>query len=202
MSSPQLCLLLVRHGASQANRPDTFLGRSDAPLTAEGRQQAEQAAALLAAEPVAAVYASPLIRAHHTAERIAGGRNLPLFVDKRLVEQDFGRWEGLTFAEAAAQFPADFAAWQADAACCPPTGGETLDAVQARQLNFYQALRRDFAGQTAVIVGHGGALNALLCGLLQTPLRGLWPYRLALGSVTELHLYDQGAVLTLLSKLR
>ena len=79
-------------------------------MTAEGQAQAERLAALLAGELVAALYASPLRRAHQTAEVIVGCLHIPLRVDDCLVEQDFGDWEGLNFAEAAAQFPADFTA--------------------------------------------------------------------------------------------
>jgi len=122
MISPELQLLLVRHGQAEANRPETFLGRIDSRLTTQ--VQAAALAKSLAAEPITAMYASPLQRARHTALVIAGPHALSPRLDDRLLEQDFGQWEGLTFAEVANRFPAGFVAWQADATCSGRTGGE------------------------------------------------------------------------------
>jgi probable phosphoglycerate mutase len=116
-----------------------------------------------------------------------------------LLEQDFGRWEGLTFAEAAQRFSHDFAAWQADAALAGPTGGEALTQVAERVVNLYHDLSRQQSSETVLLVAHGGVLNALLCTLLQTPLRWLWAYRLEPGAICEILAYEEGAVLTRLS---
>jgi probable phosphoglycerate mutase len=120
-------------------------------------------------------------------------------MDERLCEQSFGLWDGLTFAEAKRRYPEDYAAWQAGAGAATPTGGESLAQVAARHLSLCHDLRSRHAYETVALVGHGGGLSALLCGLLHTPLHALWPYRLALGSVSEMVVYPEGVVLTRLS---
>lgn len=199
MIDPLLRLLLVRHSEAEGNYPNTFLGRIDAPLNGRGQQQASGLAQALSTEPIAAIYTSPLTRARATASLVALPHGLVPRVDQRLCEQSFGLWEGLTFAQAAEQYPEDYAAWQADAASSAPTQGESLAQVAARHLSFYSDLRARHPHQTVVLVGHGGGLNALLCGLLDTPLHWLWSYRLALGSVSEVVAYAERSVLTRLS---
>jgi broad specificity phosphatase PhoE len=197
----RLRLLLVRHGEAEANRSETFLGRTDSPLTLQGKMQATALATNLASEPIAIIYSSPLQRARHTAEAIAATHHCPVRLDDRLLEQDFGRWEGLSFNEAASRYPADFPVWQFNATKVGPPGGETLAQVAARQIDLYNELQTGYTAEIVVLVGHGGALNVLLCTLLHTPLRWLWPYRLALGTISEVLVYEQGAVLTRLSSI-
>ncbi|HEU4438315.1 MAG TPA: histidine phosphatase family protein, partial [Methylomirabilota bacterium] len=64
-------VLLIRHAETDWNRARRFQGRRDVPLSAAGREQAESAARLLAATPLAAVWSSPLARARETASLIA-----------------------------------------------------------------------------------------------------------------------------------
>lgn len=149
-------LYLVRHGQTEWNVAGRFQGRSDSPLTALGRAQAEangrRLARVLADDglvgaPLAA-RVSPLGRARLTAERIGGTVPLSITEEPRLMEIDFGSWEGWTRAEVfatlggEAQLPPD---WQFRA-----PGGETYDEVRAR---VAAALAE--APEPALIVTHG-----------------------------------------------
>jgi len=91
----------------------------------------------------------------------------------------------LTFEEATQRFPDDFAAWQADAVLSGPTGGEILPQVVNRIVNLYNEISSKHGSETVLMVAHGGVINALLCALLQTPLRWLWAYRLQPGALCE-----------------
>ncbi|HWP33955.1 MAG TPA: histidine phosphatase family protein, partial [Thermodesulfobacteriota bacterium] len=71
-------LFLIRHGETSWNRRQRCQGVSDVPLSAAGRWQAAALAAVLAEEPLVAVYASPLVRARATAEAIAAPHRLPV----------------------------------------------------------------------------------------------------------------------------
>jgi broad specificity phosphatase PhoE len=196
---PDLRLLLVRHGHATANRPWTFLGHTDAPLSGEGETQARLLAARLQDEVVDAVYSSPLLRARQTAGLIAERHDLVWNVDELLVEQDFGLWEGMTLAEAEEQFPEDVSAWRTDQEGAGPTEGETLAAVAERARHFVDKIRRDHPEKTVLVVAHGAILNALICALLRTPLSWLWAYRLEVGTVAELLLYGPKAALVRLN---
>ncbi len=191
-------LLLCRHGEATGNLTRAFLGHRDDPLTESGRQQAESLAELLACESVTTVISSPLRRAHETAAIVSARLALPLTYDPRLIEQNFGAWEGLDFEEARCRYPGDFAAWQADANHCPPTHGENLGAVADRIAALWQDLPLS-QGQTHVLVGHGSCLQALLCRIFGIPTRAIWPFRLANGSLTEVQLTAGGPSMTRLS---
>jgi broad specificity phosphatase PhoE len=81
-------ILLARHGETEAKRHRMLLGRRDAPLTAEGRRQAAELAAAVAAESLVRLYTSPLRRALETAEIVGGRIGLEPISDERLVETD------------------------------------------------------------------------------------------------------------------
>src|SRR5271165_1619669 len=117
--------LLLRHGQTALSAERRFAGRGDVPLTDTGRQQAAAAGSALAARDVDLIITSPLRRARHTAEAVAERTGAGLTVDDGLAETDFGAWEGLSFAEVGAQYPAELAAWLADADVAPP-GGESI----------------------------------------------------------------------------
>ena len=197
---PNLKLLLVRHGRAEANRPWTFLGRTDSPLSAHGLAQSEALVAALAQVEITAVYTSPLQRAWQTADIIAAPHSLRPIADGRLIEQDFGVWEGLSLEEVKAQFAADVAAWQQDALQHGPTGGENLDQLVARVSSFCDDVRHLHAAATVLVVAHGAVLNTLLCCLLNTPLSWLWSYRLDTGAVAEIELHGDRATLTRLTQ--
>ncbi len=118
-------LILVRHGESDANARGLLLGRTDAELTREGREQAAAARSLLTG-PVAEVRTSPLSRARDTAELLALG--LPVAVDERWVEVDYGEFE----CQPLHGIPAEvWQQWRSDRDF-RPEGGETLAEVDTR----------------------------------------------------------------------
>src|SRR3954467_9265903 len=93
-------LYLLRHGETDWNRDgNRYAGRTDVPLSDRGREQARAVATTLASVPFSAIYCSTLQRSRETAEIIAASHNLPVVADPRLIEIDFGTWEGLTRAE-------------------------------------------------------------------------------------------------------
>ncbi len=87
-------IVFARHGQTAPNRDGLVLGRADPDLTEEGHRQAELLAAALATEPVKAIVTSPLVRARQTADAIATACGVPVRVDDRLMEIDWGAWEG------------------------------------------------------------------------------------------------------------
>ena len=58
---------------------------------------------------------SPLRRARQTADAVAGATGAPLLVDDGFIETDFGKWEGMTIAEASQRWPDQVSAWMAPA---------------------------------------------------------------------------------------
>lgn len=153
---------LLRHGETAWNLDRRLQGQLDIDLNPLGRHQAQAAATSLAGEPVDALYASDLKRAWHTAERLELSLGLPRRAAPEFRERRYGAFEGLTYDEASARFPAAYQDFQSRQAHIPlPEGGESLASLFTRVTQKLEALAGLHRGQTVVIVTHGGVLDVV-----------------------------------------
>jgi broad specificity phosphatase PhoE len=194
MDTP-ISLYIVRHGHTYANRPWTFLGRSDPPLSDIGIKQVEQLKTGFYQVSVNVIYTSPLARAKQTTSLLQPILHCPFIVDERLIEQDFGLWEGLHIDTVKEKYATDFNNWIRDAYQYAPTGGETSGEVLQRQQALLNKIRQKHPGKTVVIVGHGSGINALLCAALETSLHWRWAYHLNTAHIAELHIFERNSTL-------
>jgi len=187
-------LLLLRHGATELSAQRRYSGRSDPPLTEHGRAQAADAARHLAGHPaIAAVVSSPLRRARQTAEPIAAELGVPLTVHDGLIETDFGAWDGLTFAEAAARDPELHTRWLTDPTITPP-GGESFDAVARRVAAAGDELVAAHRAAAVLLVSHVTPIKLLLRDALDSGPAFLHRLHLDLGSLSVVDRYPDGGV--------
>lgn len=190
-TGPPTRMLLVRHGETPLSGV-RYSGRGDPELTERGRAQAGAVARRLSTvDGVAAVVSSPLRRARATAETVASALGLPLAVEDDLVETDFGRWDGLTFAEARERWPAEHAAWLADAATAPP-GGESVQQVARRVRKARDRLLAAYPGRTVVVVSHVTPIKLLLCSALGAPAASLFRLHLDTAGLSTVDWYPDG----------
>jgi alpha-ribazole phosphatase len=140
----------------------------------------------LAADPVFAgiahVWSSPAARCMTLAERIRRTASVPLTIDARLRELDFGAWTGMRWDDIERS---EFDRWAAAPLTFSPPGGESGAALLARVEDFRDALRRD--GRDCVVVSHGGPLKILAAMIAGTPVDLLTPAP-PMGSVAALTL--------------
>ncbi len=187
--------LLLRHGQTPLSAERRFAGRGDFPLTELGKRQAAVAAARLAARSgIDLVVTSPLRRARMTAEAVAEATGAAVAVDDDLVEADFGRWEGLSFAEVTAQWPAELAAWLASADAAPP-GGESLAAAARRALAALDRLLAAHPSRTLVVVSHVTPIKTIVCRALLAPPAALFRMHLDVASLSEVDWFSDGPAL-------
>jgi len=183
-------LVLVRHGETVWHAENRYAGVSDVALTPRGEEQAGQLAAWARNAGLAAVWSSPLSRARRTAEACAV--DVPLEVDARLRELDFGEGEGLTSAEMTQRFPEARAAFLDDPAAHPLPGGEDPVAAANRFTECLQEIAADLPDGRVLVVAHSSAIRLALCRLIGVPLseyRRLFP-RLRNCALTEVRLRD------------
>jgi broad specificity phosphatase PhoE len=166
----------IRHGETDWNAQGRLQGVQDVPLDDLGRRQSVDAGYILAAllardgrsKTSLKFVASPLGRARRTMELVRDVLRLSpqdYAIDDRLREIGYGRWEGLTLAEAQAQDPDLFARRQAQKWTVSSPGGETYVSVQSRMSDWYNQLAAD-----TVAVAHGGTARALMVALgFETP---------------------------------
>lgn len=153
-------ILLARHGETDWNRESRFQGHADPPLNDLGRQQAAELAETLAGQKLAAVYTSPLRRAHETAEVIAAPRGLTPASVEGLREVDVGSWQALTRDEVEQRFPEQFRRWLDYGQGWDD--GETYDEMGTRALAALEELAAAHDGERIVAVTHGGPIRAAL----------------------------------------
>ena len=172
-------ILFVRHGQTEANRQRLALGRADPPLTERGVEQADALSARLASIEVASVFASPLLRARQTAAPIAAAVGAEVVVDDRLIELDYGEWDGRSFPD----LPPDaLARWRTDPTFAPP-GGESLRTVASRVAGFCTEL---LDGPTVVAVSHVSPIKAAVTWALGASEELGWRMFLDLASITRI----------------
>jgi len=181
-------IVLARHGETGPNREGRILGRADPELTEEGRRQAAGLAHLLAREEPVAVFTSPLLRARETADVIAAACGLEAETDPRLVEIDWGAWEGRPVGGIAT---AEMDRLRADAGTAPE--GESLTALGARVEEFCgEALDR---GGLVVAVTHVSPIKAAVAWTLGAPDTAAFRMYVALASVTRIERRSRGPLL-------
>jgi broad specificity phosphatase PhoE len=174
-------IVLIRHGQTAWNvganagaAQERFRGRTDLPLDDTGQAQARAVADRLKSEPIVAIYASPLLRTRQTAAPLARERGLAVRPHDGLLDIDYGRFQGLSHAEAAQIHPDLYAQWRATPAQVRFPGGESLADVQARLLALLDEMAITHPGQTVALVGHQMVNKTLTCTLLDLDLNQVW----------------------------
>lgn len=179
-------LFIVRHGLVDAGWRGRLYGGLDVELSAEGREQARQAARILRPVDFAAVAASDLERAVWGAERIAEGRNLAVRRLAALREIARGDWAGRPIEVLRNEQPGALEAWFADPEHRRPPGGESVADLRARALPALEELASDNAGQDVAIVAHGWVLRAVVGWVLGLPSERLRDIHVPPASITAI----------------
>jgi broad specificity phosphatase PhoE len=138
-------LVVVRHGETEWSRAWRHTGRTDLPLTTEGRARATALRPLLAGRSFALVLTSPMERARETAA-LAGFPEAEPLDDLR--EWDYGDDEGRTSAEIREERPG-WSIWTDG-----PKNGETIDEVAARADRVIDRVLRAAGDVLAFAHGH------------------------------------------------
>ena len=160
---------LVRHAETTWNLEGRIQGSRDAQLSPNGLAQTEKTVAFLSTLPFDIVFTSPLARARAIAEPVAASLGILPIVVPELREIEFGDWEGHTWDEVGAMFPATMAAWELKSPEARPDGGESLADVGDRARKVRLMLESNL-GQLVLVVAHGGFNRVLMSVLLDLPL--------------------------------
>ena len=151
-------IVLIRHGMTPGNALRRYIGKTDDPLSEEGRRLARRAGG---SATLKRVYVTPLRRTQQTAEILFP--NAEQIVVDGLREMDFGVFENRSADEM--ENDAVYRAW-VDADCIPPCPeGESMSGFAERVCRAFEALLRPLLAQgkeRAVFVVHGGTVMAIL----------------------------------------
>ena len=147
---------LIRHGETDWNAERRVQGQIDIPLNATGEGQALAAGRSLADEMFAAAYSSDLKRALQTAAMLT---RAPIEATAELRERHFGTLQSLTMKEAEGRHPDVWRQHVARDVHYDLDGGESMAAFARRVMAALDELAQRHAGQTVLVVTHGGVLD-------------------------------------------
>lgn len=182
-----MTLYVCRHGRTEANASGLLLGRADPDLDGLGRRQAAAMAAGLPRPEL--VLSSPLARCRQTAEAFG----VPVEVDERLVELDYGDYDLIPLRDIPAE---TWARWRADPTFRPP-GGETLAELAERVGQALDGVQERARDTDVVVVSHVSPIKAALAWALGVSIAVSWRCFVAQASITEIGMSPNGPSLRL-----
>ena len=150
---------LLRHAETEWNREKRIQGQQDAPLTSDGRQQAEEWGRALNRYQFDHLVTSDLGRAKVTANIINQSLNLPFSEERRLREQHWGMWSGMKFGDLSIDDLREQVklGWH-----FRPAGGESRLEVLERSRQALREIAQSRVGEHILVVTHGGVIRCLL----------------------------------------
>lgn len=147
-------LYVTRHGQTQWNLENKILGRTDLPLNETGREQAKILAQKAVNLNPDLIISSPMLRARETAQAAADRCGVPVRLDSRLIEQDFGIYEGQhhkvpDYLENKRQFTYRY------------PGGESAFDLAHRVYSFLDELKAECPAERVLVVCHRGVCRVI-----------------------------------------
>lgn len=177
-------LILVRHGRTSANAAGLLQGRIDNELDEVGVQQASQIAAALSRtdQRPDRIISSPLMRARQTAQATAELTGLPISIDERWSELDYGEWDGIPISEVRAS---DWQRWRANTGFAPP-GGESLAHLNDRVGAACDELSTTAAGGNIAVFTHVSPIKSAVRWTLGTSDEISWQLHVSQAQITRI----------------
>ncbi|MDF7669134.1 histidine phosphatase family protein [Lactobacillus sp. ESL0703] len=156
-------IVFVRHGQTDLNKTGCIQGsRFDKELNEAGRAYAEKAAANFDPSEFDVVFSSPMKRALETAQIFTKGQK-KIKIDERLVEFNFGEWDGQLLTELGQKYPDAVDPWgKANANYIKyAPHGESNEELNERCGQFLDDLTQNYAGKKVLVVCHGTLIRMM-----------------------------------------
>jgi len=158
---------LLRHGELEGGI--RYRGSIEAALTPSGRNRMDALWRMLE-QDVQAIVTSPLTRCRQPAEAWAARAGIPVYIEPRIREMEYGAWEGLDQAQIEAHFPGMLAKWRANPVGMRIPEAEAFDAFARRVLAGWRDILQKHQGRHVLVVAHSGSLRVIVTQVLNAPL--------------------------------
>lgn len=178
-------IYLLRH--CQPELPDGIpicIGKTDIPLSKNGRIQANDLKNFFLNLEISAIYSSPLIRAKKTAEIIADNKS-KVITKADFSEFNIGIWDGMSFAEIKEKYPMEYAERGENLEHYIVKGGESMAQCQKRAVSELYTTIDESTGNI-LIVSHAGVNRCILSALLGISIKDSFKFRHEYGSINIL----------------
>ncbi|MBP1989744.1 histidine phosphatase family protein [Paenibacillus eucommiae] len=147
-------LFVTRHGQTEWNSENRVCGITNINLTDTGIEQAKELSTKLADYKIDIIISSPLKRAKETAEIISDAIGKIVIIDRRLFEQNYGVYEGVSrnaedFRAAKKHFSSKL------------SGGESLFQVAHRVYSLIEEIKEKYPNENVLFVTHGSVCRVI-----------------------------------------
>lgn len=185
-------ILLIRHTESVGNQKKVYAGTTDFDLTETGIHQMKNVITQLSnmINPTLhyTLYSSPLSRCTVLSDAIEGLIRQNKVIDSRLLETNFGLFEGKSYSELLNEIPEIVEKWNKDLINYQIPNGESLKQCADRVNDFcHEILLKD---EDVVVVSHGGIIKLLVLNLLNLDLSHFWKFFTSNGCIIEIEHND------------
>ena len=150
-------IYVTRHGQTDWNVQKKVMGRCDEPLNQTGLKQAEETRVNLLNTDIDLIICSPLMRAKQTADVINKDRNIPIIYDDRIIERDFGEFEGMETKDF------DFYGYWDYYKNLQFVSAENIQIFFKRVNEFLDDIIEKYSDKKVLIVAHGGISIPIVC---------------------------------------
>ena len=155
---------IMRHGQAISNVKEIvscWPERFQNPLTKHGREQVKAAALKIKEKSIDLIFCSPILRTKQTAEIVGGKLKIKPRVDKRLVEQNAGIFNGQSLQSLISFFGEK----TIKRFTLRPKKGETYIEIERRMVGCLKAIDRKYKGKNILIISHELPLLFLDCAV-------------------------------------
>ena len=165
---------LIRHGEVVGAGTSRYNGHADVALTSFGVAQYHALKERFDGITITACYSSDLTRCVSGANILGAHLGVEPVTDRNLRELNIGVWEGKSWTELQAEYPAEWRARLADIVGYRVPGGENLLDLQERIMPVITRIVADHRGEEVLVVAHGGANRVILLNAIGAPLSALF----------------------------
>jgi len=172
-------LFVVRHTSVNVPKGHCY-GHSDVPLSSNFDHEAHDVLEGLLNEPFDAVISSPSARCIKLAQKFS----FDVQFDDRLMEMDFGDWEGMNWNDISGPY---VKSWMDNYIELPTPNGESFIDLTKRVVKFLGTLKQDPYNKV-LIVSHGGPIRSIYSLLHNIPLANIFDIKVEFGSIHKFKL--------------
>ena len=195
-------IIFLRHGQAENNTKKILAGRTPGiNLTETGREQAEQAGAMLKSLNVSKIYSSPIDRAMQTASIVGKHCDVEPISDDRLIELDMGKFTMIPYNEIFEKHGNEFLKFYEGSLEISHNGVESFAEVQKRVFDIVDFVKNKHKDENVVLVTHMDPIKAIIGKVLSLQPEVLFQLIIANASLNIIKYDDQNYYLSSINSM-
>ena len=187
-------IIFIRHGETDFNRARLYFGHLDPDLNETGIEQLRKAKILFEKREKMpdVVFSSDLKRCSQSMEILQIDEETEKILTKDLREINFGIFEGKTYEEIKNKYPEKVKKMKNDWRNFKADKGESINEMMLRVAEKMNEIINQYRNKKILVVAHAGVIQALTSYYLFGNLDGYWKFKINNGSITKLHVMEDG----------